>query len=443
MEDYDVVIVGAGPGGCTVAKTLEGSGLKVCLIDVKPKNKIGEKICGDAVGKINFNFLNEKINFPYPSKEVKALIKGIKVFSPDKKTVFKVETNEKGYMIDRLLFGQHLISELKEVFLMDHTNVVDFHEKGVLCERDGEKIKINSKIVVDASGVSAVLRKKINSDYIERDVDLGDMEICYREIREYEFEDPDYCHIYLNQEIAKGGYIWVFPEGKHVNIGVGVQHPLQPKKQYDLFMKDKEFKDSVIISGGGGVVPTRRPLDSLVALYGDVGFMLVGDSACQANPIHGGGIGEAMMAGYFAGLSIKKIHEKKKIDKISLEDLWDYNISYMHQYGAKNAGLDLFKIFLQTLSDSQINFGMNNRLITEEDLLKISNNKEMNLSTVNKISRAVKGIANLDLLRKLKFISNKMEEIKNLYYTYPQPSGFFEWKNKVNKIYDEVRKTMK
>lgn len=443
MEDYDVVIVGAGPGGCTVAKTLEGSGLRVCLIDAKPRDKIGEKICGDAIGKGHFDFLSRKINFPYPSEEVKALIKGIKVFSPDKKTVLKVETSEGGYMIDRLLFGQHLISELKDVFLMDNTRVVDFHEKGVLTERNGEKVKINCRIVVDASGVCAVLRKKINSEYIEKETDLKDMAICYREIREYKFEDPDYCHIYLNQEMTNGEYIWIFPEGEHVNIGLGAQYPLQPKKQYDLFIKDREFRNSKIVNGGGGVVPTRRPVDSLVALYGNIGFILVGDSACQVNPIHGGGIGEAMKAGYLAGMCIKKIHENKKMDKISLDDLWDYNISYMRECGAKNAGLDLFRLFLQSLSDSQINFGMSNHLIDEKDLIKISSGEEINLSAADKIIRAVRGIANLDLLKKLKFTSSKMIEIKSLYYNYPPPKGFFEWKNKINKVYDEVREMMK
>jgi len=59
---YDVVIVGAGPGGAIAAKTLDDSNLSVCLIDTKPREKIGEKICGDAVGKEFFDFLHEKIN---------------------------------------------------------------------------------------------------------------------------------------------------------------------------------------------------------------------------------------------------------------------------------------------------------------------------------------------------------------------------------------------
>lgn len=442
MKDYDVVIVGAGPGGCITAKTLEGTDLKVCLIDTKPREKIGEKICGDAIGKGHFDFLSKKIKLSYPSREIKCTVRGVKIFSPDEEAVFKVETKEGGYMIDRLLFGQHLLSEVDDAELMDDAKVVGLHKNGVVVNRNGKSRKVNCRIVVDASGVSAVVRGKVNSPYMEKEIDRRDIAICYREIREYEFEDAEYCHIYLKQEMTGGGYMWIFPEGGHVNIGVGVQYPLHPKKQYEIFMKDREIGHSKLLNAGGGVVPTRRPLESLVALYGNVGFMLVGDAACQANPIHGGGIGEAMIAGYIAGDSIKKISESKNIDKISLGDLWRYNFTYTKKYGAKNAALDAFRIFLQSLTDKQINFGMGNRLINEADLIKISSGKEINLSAADKLRRAARGITNLNLLKKLKFTANKMDEIRSLYHNYPSPKEFFEWRKKVKAVYDDVREMM-
>ncbi len=51
MEKYDAIVVGAGTAGCLAAKTMAESGLKVCLIEKKPKEQIGEKICGDALGE--------------------------------------------------------------------------------------------------------------------------------------------------------------------------------------------------------------------------------------------------------------------------------------------------------------------------------------------------------------------------------------------------------
>jgi len=51
MDRFDVVVVGAGTGGCMAAKTAAKMGLSVCLIECKNANSIGDKVCGDAIGK--------------------------------------------------------------------------------------------------------------------------------------------------------------------------------------------------------------------------------------------------------------------------------------------------------------------------------------------------------------------------------------------------------
>jgi len=452
---YDVVIVGAGPGGSIAAKTLDDSNLFVCLIDAKPKEKIGEKVCGDAVGKEFFDFLHEKINLDYPDEEVKDRIDGIKVFSPDKKTVFDVETKEGGYMLDRPKFGQHLLRQIKNVHLIDNTKFTDFYEKGIIVKRKENGVKnekIECKIVIDASGFNAVVRKRTNNNnnnnaplLMERDLDKNDIAICYREIRKYKFEDPHHCHIYLNNKFSPGGYVWEFPEGEHLNVGLGVLHPSAPKKYYDEYAKfrGEKFLNSEIINAGGGISPTRRPVDSLVSMYNGIGIMLVGDAACQVNPIHGGGIGQAMRAGYFAGMAINKIFErngKDGIGKISLNDLWEYNSHYMQNYGGTIASLDLFRIFLQNLSDEEVNSGMSAGLIQEGDLIKISEGEEINLSTTEKIMRIAKSLAILSTAKKLAYTVKKMKEVKELYQNYPSYEKFSEWKEKVGKIYEDLRK---
>ncbi|UCD07776.1 MAG: NAD(P)/FAD-dependent oxidoreductase [Candidatus Aenigmatarchaeota archaeon] len=435
---YDVIIVGAGPGGCITAKTLEDSGLKVCVLDRKPKNLIGEKVCGDAIGKHHLDFLNRKVGLGYPEEELKTKIRGVKIFSPDRKTFFTTETREGGYTINRLLFGQRLISELGDVNLLADTDVVGIKGRDVIIRREGKVDKIQAGVLVDASGMQAVIRRQIDSPYIEKDIDKRDIAICHREIRDYRFEDQEYCHIYLDQDMSSGGYIWVFPEGGHTNIGLGVKYPINPKERFYHYIKGKPFEDSKIINAGGGAVPVRRTIDSVVAFQNSLGFMFIGDAACQANPIHGGGIGQAMTGGYLAGSVIKKV-----IDDISLEGLWDYNLAWMKDYGSRSAGLDLFRILLQSLTNKQINFGMKNRLIREEDLLKTSEGGNLELGIADKLTRAMKGITRVNLLNNLRFTANKMQEIKNLYRDYPSPDGFFEWRSRVRKLYQEINSVLK
>ena len=52
-----MAVVGAGTAGCMTAKTAAKAGLKVCLLDSKEREKIGKKVCGDAVGKHHFDEL--------------------------------------------------------------------------------------------------------------------------------------------------------------------------------------------------------------------------------------------------------------------------------------------------------------------------------------------------------------------------------------------------
>ncbi|MFN3527820.1 MAG: hypothetical protein ACK4YO_01815, partial [Candidatus Altarchaeaceae archaeon] len=307
------------------------------------------------------------------------------------------------------------------------------------------------KIVVDASGVNSIIRRNLNSKYIERNLKTNEIMMCYREIRKFNM-NSEYCNIYLDNELTKGGYVWEFPEDDRVNIGLGVAYPLKPKERYELYLKNTKINDSEILNddSGFGIVPTRKPINSLVDIIGNekekIGIMLVGDAACQVNPLHGGGIATSMIGGYLAGKTILKIYKEKKFENngITLNDLWNYNVEYMRTEGAKNASLDLFKIFLQTLTNDQLNFGMSKKLIDEKDLIKISNNEELNLGVIEKMLIVVKGVEDISMLKKMKFIAKKMKEIRKLYKEYPEhPEKFFEWKNKNEEIYKDVYEKLK
>lgn len=441
MIDYDVIIVGAGPGGCITAKTIETltkNKINFVIIDSKPKENIGKKVCGDAVGKEIFDFLNKKINLEYPEDEVKQKIKGINVISPDKKSCYCIKTPEGGYMIDRLKFGQHLLNQIKNLNLITG-NVIGVFDGGVLINDKNEIRKIYGKIIVDASGVNSIIRRNINSRYIEKNLNINEIMMCYREIRKLN-KNSDYCDIYLDNELTNGGYVWEFPENDKINIGLGVRHPFKPKERYEIYLKNKKINSEILNDDSGfGIVPTRKPINSLVDVISEnkkIGIMLVGDAACQVNPLHGGGIAPAMMGGYLAGKTISEIYN----EEINLNDLWNYNVEYMRSEGAKNASLDLLKIFLQSMKNEEINFGMSKKIIDENDIININNsNRNLSLGVIDKIIIGIKGIKNISMLKKLKFIGEKMKEIRKLYEEYPEnPEKFFEWKNKNEKIYKDV-----
>jgi digeranylgeranylglycerophospholipid reductase len=449
LKKIDVIVVGAGTGGCLAAKTVAEAGINVCMIDQKPEQNIGDKVCGDAIGKHHF----DRINIAHPSgAELEQKIEGIQVYSPDMETVVTVKGEGiHGYLVNRQLFGQRLVKEAKDAgaTLLDSTIVAEPVIKngivvGVSAKdlKTGNKLSLSAKVVVDASGHSAVLRKKLPPELgIETEVKDEDVEVCYREIREVKepISDMGFCKIYLDLQRFPGGYCWVFPKSSTtVNVGLGVAMTKgfpNPKKLYHEFILSMPlFKGSRALTGGGGLVPTRRPISSMVGN----GVLIVGDAACQVNPIHGGGIGSSMMGGVKAGEVIIKALEK---DDVSRKGMWSYTGKFMELYGAKQAGLDIFRMLLQRLTNKEMNYGMQHHLITDEDLLKTSMGEDLKLNVTEKTSRLFKGLGSLSLLKKLNATAKLMKEIKTLYRNYPSsPEGLREWEEKTNCVVEKAKK---
>jgi digeranylgeranylglycerophospholipid reductase len=449
LKNFDVIIVGAGSGGCLAAKTIAKAGYEVCMVDRKSEEDIGDKVCGDAIGKHHF----DNLNLAHPTgKELEQRIDGIKIYSPNMGSVVNVKgEGVHGYLVNRQLFGQRLLKDAKDAgaTFLDSTLVAapiikKQYVTGVSAKElaTGKNFEMPARVVVDASGYSAVLRKKLPPEIgIETEIKNEDVVVCYREIREVkeQISDPNLCQIYLNLQRVPGGYYWIFPKSPtKVNVGLGVAMTEgfpNPKSLFrDVILSMPLFKDSRALTGGGGHVPTRRPLNSMVGN----GVLIVGDAACQVNPIHGGGIGSSMMGGVKAGEVINKALEK---GDVSREGMWSYTGKFMEVYGAKQAGLDIFRMLLQRITNEEMNYGMEHHLITDEDLLKTSMGEDVKLNITEKTLRIFKGIGSLSLLRKLNSTANLMKKIKSLYTNYPSsPEGLDEWEEKVNIVIEKAKK---
>jgi geranylgeranyl reductase family protein len=451
-KKFDVIVVGAGTAGCLVSRTVANAGYEVCLIDRKKKEDIGEKVCGDAIGKHHF----DNLEIEYPSgEELICKIDGGKLYSPDTKNNFLIKgAGLPGFIVDRKLFGQRLLrnsinagSTLYDSVQVLKPLIAKGFVNGVLAKnlRTQKNLKLFTKVTIDASGISAVIRRMLPSKFgIDKTIDKEDIVVCYREIRELKEEimDPNYIELYFNQRIAPGGYYWVFPsEKKRVNVGLGVgiiEGFPNPKKQlYNYVLSKPLFKNSSILKGGGGQVPTRNPLSCIAGN----GVLLIGDSACQVNPIHGGGIGPSMLSGVIAGETIiNAIGE----GNLSQEGLWPYNVKYMKLYGVKQAGLNIFRLFLQGLSNEDLNYGMKYNLIKEDDILRASMDGEVRLNITEKTRRVFMGLRKLSLLKKLADLVSIMREVKKLHQKYPlSPKGLNEWKNSLQHLMKRAKLTIK
>jgi flavin-dependent dehydrogenase len=274
---------------------------------------------------------------------------------------------------------------------------------------------------------------------VERTFDPRDLSLCFREVVKLAEPYPwdDSADIYLDEEAAPGGYWWAFPKGSGLllNVGLGVQmsRGVNPKRKYEEHvLREPYMKGREVLDARAGVVPTRRPISRMVL----DGCVIVGDAASTANPLHGGGIGPSM---YSAKLAAEAAVAAVEAGDYSASALWPAARKYMTTYGARAAALDVFRIFLQRLTNADLNFGMSRKLIADEDLQALSDGRKVEVPLTEKAKRIVKGLARPSLLKKLVWVSQVMSEAYTLYLEYPEsPAGLEAWTRRVDELFAKV-----
>jgi flavin-dependent dehydrogenase len=126
-------------------------------------------------------------------------------------------------------------------------------------------------------------------------------------------------------------------------------------------------------------------------------------------------------------------------DDVSEANMWQYNTRYVERYGNKTAALEVFRIYLQTLDNSELNYGMRN-FVTNKEAVAFTWGEVPEVSIGDKIVKAALGLRKFSAFRNLAFSVSKMNLLNRLYSRYPEtPSGFGEWKKEVAAALGEVR----
>ena len=476
LRDYDIIVAGGGLAGMIVASSAafySKQSLKILVVDRNATQQIGKKtisgwVCGDAVGKNSVDYMTSRIGIKWQNPEIEHPVKGVIAFSPDHET--SISFDGEGYILNRKVLPQKQLNDALNAGIEIKYNLALRNlltENGNVIGVEGEDLetkspfKKTSKIVVDCTGVTSVLRTNlpINS-HIQKKINRDDLEATGRyiynfqnEVEDNTFFDPDYCLIHLDQNIAPGGYAWVFPKGKSkVNVGLGVQqkameeHNRKQGQRKDLKTKIDDYvrmnpviKNPQIADGesddgnswGTWQVSVRRQNDCLVAN----GYMLVGDSAWMPKPLDAGGIGPAIIAATIAG---KDAVQSIQANDYSEESLWQYNLDFVDAYGYKTAGLEVFRRLLQKLSNDQINFGMKH-FLSKLDIENITNGEHPEFGMVDKLNMFIHGAINKSLAEDLKQTADVNKKLVVHYHNYPkEPNDFPEWQIGLSKLMSDA-----
>ncbi|MFX0171185.1 MAG: geranylgeranyl reductase family protein [Candidatus Hodarchaeota archaeon] len=451
MANYDVIIAGAGTAGSVAAAALASKGLKVALLDKQSKEKIGVKVCGDATSTDHFKRIASVVKIDPPhGEEIRQKVKGAWLYSPDREVKLElVEEGGTGVIIDRFKLGMRILETAIDygAELFDSTMVKDpVIEKdqvtGIKFRGKDKNINnLSANVVIDASGIGAVLRRKLDPNKTFMDLELAPKDVCncYREVRDVqeEIESPEFIRLIFDQELCPGGYLWEFPRGPYsMNAGLGVMriNKMNPHKQFDLYLDRKKdfYEDSHLIHSGAWRVPLRRPQDNLVWN----GFVLIGDAGTQVKPTDGGGIGISIRA---AAMAAKTITRALQDDDVSMKGLWDYNVEFMNTIAPVNAPLALMKDFIIPMPSSIINEVFHKRVLEVKDLLYGNATGEISGGIFTTLRRAWRGKRVIGTLLKFRSVLKKMNTARSLYEDYPGSfENFLAWRQKIKKLYGEI-----
>ena len=352
-DQYDVVIVGAGPAGSIAAKNAAQKGLDVLLIE--KRQEIGDPVrCAEGVGKLHL-----RQHIEPDLRWICADVKGSRIFSPDGTKVEMAEEvsgGEVGYVLERKLFDRALVNEAASA---GADVMVKTRATGLIIEDDtvcgvkvmhlGEESNIRSKIVIGADGVESKVGRWAG---IDTSLKLSDIETCAQFLIAGIEVDQDYCVFYLGNEVAPAGYIWIFPKGKNqANVGIGILGSKSGEKRAEALLTDfvnKHMPDGKIIEMVVGGVPVSGTIERTIAN----GLMLVGDAARQSDPITGGGIINAMDAAKIAAdVAVKAIES----GDVSTNMLQEYEKTWRKTIGHEiDNGLIVKEAFVK-FSDEDLN----------------------------------------------------------------------------------------
>lgn len=271
-------------------------GARVLVVD--RKRDIGTPVrCAEGLGALNFENLGLD---PSPEFILNTVNKAV-IFSPSgKRLEVKVPYKEFFmHILDRAGFEKALATRMGDKggeLLLDTNAMGLIKTEGKIRGVKTTKGDVFGKVLIGADGVESRIgrwcgmstRLKLNEIFTTAQYTLVDFE-----------SDLDAFEIHFGEKFAPGGYAWLFPKGKNeANFGLGflASYKKRPIELLSKF-KDERMKSAHSTRLIAGCIPSTKPLSKTV--FQNV--MLVGDAARQTNPVSGGGIANALVAGKLAG----------------------------------------------------------------------------------------------------------------------------------------------
>jgi geranylgeranyl reductase family protein len=347
MRSYDVLIVGGGPAGSTLAYSLRESGLSIAILDKQPFPR--QKICAGWVTPEVMRVLNIDLE-DYAKGRVLQKISGFRIGMLGQK---QVESSYPGdpvsYGIRRIEFDDYLLQRCgAELILEQPFSKMEKNDDGWLV--NGE---YQARLVIGAGGHYCPVARAIESKGV------SELAVVAQEAEfEMSAEQKQTCTI--KEEVPElfftpdlMGYGWVFRKGDYLNIGLG----REDKSRLSTHVKDfcayleaqgKIPEDITAKYNGHAYLLYNHAVREMVA----DNVLLIGDSAGLAYPQSGEGIRPAVESAMLAADVIRDC-----AGDYSKEKLQTYNDMMAQRFGERLPGPDMMErlpMYIKRIFASQL-----------------------------------------------------------------------------------------
>lgn len=347
MNSYDVLIVGGGPAGSTLAYSLKNSGLKIGILDKQSFPR--QKICAGWVTPEVMRVLNLDLE-DYAKNNILQKISGFKISQLGQK---QVESHYPGepvsYGIRRIEFDDYLLQRCGAELILEQAF------KKMEKNNDGWLVNdlYQAKLVIGAGGHYCPVARAIDSKGI------SELAVVAQEA-EFEMNAEQKQNCTIKEEIPElfftpdlMGYGWVFRKGDYLNIGLGREDKSK------LASHVKEFCEYLTAQGKIPADITAKYNGHAYLLYNHAvremvadNVLLIGDSAGLAYPQSGEGIRPAVESAMLAADVIRDCTGDYSKDKLQA-----YNKLMEQRFGQRLPGPDTMErlpMFVKRLFASQL-----------------------------------------------------------------------------------------
>jgi geranylgeranyl reductase family protein len=340
---YDVLVVGAGPAGCTAAERLAAAGMDVAVLEEHAV--IGEPVdCTGVVGTEAFQC------FDLPRRLVVGSVDGVTIHSPAGVPARYQADEPLAYVVNRAELDRTLAARAHGAGTTFHlsTQAVDVsrdcHRIAVTCRRPaGEVRRFSAKVLILAGGPRFAFHERLG---------LGTSSVLWRSAHaELRGDGLPHAQVYLGRDTAPGAFAWAVPIKHnglpHVRVGVN-SHGDAPR--YLRKLCEEKFPH---LLSGDGPIPYRSwvvPVVPPSRTYADR-VLAVGDAAGQVKPTSGGGIYYGMLGAREAADTVVEAFRRGTFGRDSLssyEKRWRARLGFDLKLGT------LFRRLFARMTDRDV-----------------------------------------------------------------------------------------